>query len=442
MSESLAAKLWKMDQPRILVVGDWIEDVTLHGRHERFAQEDASVPVFRVQRRETRPGGAGAVVSMCNELGAVPVSLAGLPWSVKTRCYVDGRLVSRHDEDAVPLGSANSVDEDEYAEWIGREVKDVAAVLVADYGAGTCTPKVLRAAIDGAAARGIPCIVDPARECNWHIYKGCTAIKCNQAEWGYASAKNPWWAGWKDWTDNIVVTGGSKGVTRFGKKGIGFYPARPRNAICVLGCGDMVLSSLGVCLAGGMSWDEACTVANAAAGLKTTKRGAVPVSRAEVCLDLLGGEKLLPDAELLRAIRQVADERQQNVVWTNGVYDLLHPGHLHCLREAKKQGDVLVVGVNVDSAVQFLKGESRPLVPLKHRIAMLAALGCVDWIVLFGTNAGACIETLRADVLVKGADYQETNVVGASGVLARGGRVHLVPLLDGYSTTALAARKG
>jgi D-beta-D-heptose 7-phosphate kinase/D-beta-D-heptose 1-phosphate adenosyltransferase len=188
----------------------------------------------------------------------------------------------------------------------------------------------------------------------------------------------------------------------------------------------MVLAALGVCIVGDMSWPEACQVANSAAGLKCERRGAVPVPKAEVVLDLLDGEKVIP-AELLPSVRAA----QNRVAFTNGVFDLLGPHHLYLLQEARKHGDVLVVGLNDDASVRRLKGPKRPIMRQEQRAAMLAGLACVDYVVMFSEDTPRqLLRVLAPDVLVK-ADDPERNREGDD--LA--GEVVLVPMIAGASTT-------
>jgi D-beta-D-heptose 7-phosphate kinase / D-beta-D-heptose 1-phosphate adenosyltransferase len=153
-----------------------------------------------------------------------------------------------------------------------------------------------------------------------------------------------------------------------------------------------------------------------------------------VCLDLLHPDKVLP-AELLPAVREAAGARK--VVFTNGCFDVLHAGHVQCLREAKEQGDVLVVGLNSDASVHRLKGPARPVMRQDDRAAMLAALGCVDRVVIFDADTPTeLVRVLRPDVLVKGGEYEDRPIAGEE----HAGRVHLVEMLPGRSTTATLAR--
>lgn len=417
----LARKLWALKPPRVVVVGDAITDVDVHGRWRSFpAQEAASCPVFVEERRAQRPGGAGAVAAMVRGLLADTAEFsAGL--HVKRRYFVGGQQIFRVDDEASPA-ILN-------ARLIAEEIPYVDAVLIADYGKGVCTPAVLRAAIDGAKARDIPCIVDPARGADATRYAGATWIKCNAAEFAALKARP------EPLPPRVIVTLGADGIRPMRTDSEQYattYPTRPRNVVDVTGAGDMVLAALGVAIAGGLSWAEACTIAVAASGCKVERQGAVPVSRAEVVVDLLHDIKIVPP-DLLPAIRDVARAQGQRVAFTNGCFDVLHAGHVHCLTEARAQGDVLVVGLNSDASVRRLKGPRRPVNTAADRAAVLAGLACVDYVVEFDADDPAeLVRTLRPDVMVKGADYANRHIAGAE----HAGRVHLVPLRDGRSSTA------
>lgn len=258
--------------PRILVIGDLIRDVDVHGSCSRFAAESAGCPVFTEEWRTDRLGGAGAVAAMCEGLGASARLLAGDNASIKTRCFVDGRQLWRHDLDAPPLDAtevAELVDEFEAAVRVKPDM-----VLIADYGKGACHQAVVRTVIEA----GIPCLVDPARGVDWRTYRGATAIKCNASEW--AAAGTP------AHSTHVVRTDGPRGLTHFHRGTSVDYRARPSRLVDVTGAGDMILAALGVCLARGMDWPAACRFANVAAGLKIERQGAVPVALAEVLDEL------------------------------------------------------------------------------------------------------------------------------------------------------------
>jgi D-beta-D-heptose 7-phosphate kinase/D-beta-D-heptose 1-phosphate adenosyltransferase len=225
------------------------------------------------------------------------------------------------------------------------------------------------------------------------------------------------------------------------------HPTRARQVYDITGAGDMVLSVLGLALAAGADYADAIRLANVAGGLEVEKVGVATVTRDEIARDLARdgcgwgtGEKVLPLAQL---VGEVSRRRQQGqrVVFTNGCFDLLHAGHVQYLAEARAQGDLLVVGLNSDASVRGLKGPTRPVQVEEARSAVLAALAAVDYVVVFDDpTPKTLIETIRPDVLVKGADYRKTEVVGGAFVESYGGRVHLATLRPGLSTTNLIQR--
>ena len=282
MSVELAAKLHGMPRPKVLVLGDIMLDVDIHGEMARYDAACPGCPVFRETHREKRPGGAAAVADMVEALGA-EVDLIGNSVSVKRRGFAGGRQVWRADEDAADNGGPNPEAVKERVAWAN-------VVLIADYGKGLCTTPIIRAAIGTANERGVLVFVDPANGRDWRYYAGATCLKCNEREWDTERAFAM--RGHSDERSDtaFVVTHGHRGLELYTGKKIAF-PARPRHAIDSTGCGDMVLAALGVCVAGMMNWGEACAIAVAASGLKAERHGAVPVSRVAVCNDLAGSER-------------------------------------------------------------------------------------------------------------------------------------------------------
>lgn len=426
MGVDLAMKFWGLARPRVLVVGDSILDVDVHGVVDRYDPAFPGVPVFLESHRAERPGGASAVAAMCAALGADVDELTGGN-TVKARHHVAGRCVFRSDHESPSAGGPHPA-------IAGCHVRDADAVLVADYGKGLCSQALLAAVIHAARRCGVPVIVDPARGRDWGDYRGAACVKCNRVEREESGCAGRW----TNEGGRLVVTDGEAGLVHFPAAGRAEpHHARPRRAIDPTGCGDMALASLGVAVAGGMTWPEALTVAVSASGLKVERQGAVPVDRAEVALDLCWPSKLLP-AELLPAVRSAGAGRR--VVLAGGCFDVFHAGHLSLLREAKAQGDVLVVALNSDASVKRLKGPSRPVVPQSERADLLAALEMVDWVVIFDEDdPHEVITALRPGVLVKGSDYAARPVPEAALLSAWGGRLHLTAMVEGRSTTRLLA---
>jgi D-beta-D-heptose 7-phosphate kinase/D-beta-D-heptose 1-phosphate adenosyltransferase len=232
------------------------------------------------------------------------------------------------------------------------------------------------------------------------------------------------------------------------------FPTRVRQVYDITGAGDMVMAVLGMALASGADYSQAIRLANIAGGLEVEKIGVVPVTRQEILEDLAksgfaskaetstGMEKLRSRDAL---VTEVEHRRKlgQKIVFTNGCFDVLHAGHVQYLREARAQGDLLIIGLNSDDSVRSLKGPKRPINREDARITVLSGLEAVDFVTIFGESTPLdLIKSIKPDVLVKGADYHKDTVVGGSFVESYGGRVHLANLKQGYSTTTILERLG
>ena len=210
----------------------------------------------------------------------------------------------------------------------------------------------------------------------------------------------------------------------------------------VTGAGDTVLALLGLALAGGFSLEDAAALANVAAGIAVSKLGTSTVSPEEIIEESGRGHRdsaiKVKNLDVLASLIMREKERGRKVVFTNGCFDLLHAGHVKYLQKARSLGDLLVLGLNSDASVRRLKGENRPLIDEEERAHLLAALDCIDYVVLFDENTPLrLIETLLPDILVKGGDYTREGVVGHEIVESHGGRVELVEFVDGKSTTGI-----
>ena len=222
-------------------------------------------------------------------------------------------------------------------------------------------------------------------------------------------------------------------------------PTRARDVYDITGAGDMVLAVVGLCLADGADYDEAAALGNVAGGLEVERFGVALLTRAEIIKDLVNHDharesKNLDREELVAEVhrRRLAG---QKVVFTNGCFDILHPGHVRLLRQAADMGDYLVVGVNSDASARRLKGPSRPINPAEARADVLSALEAVDCVTVFDEDTPVeLITAIRPEILVKGADYQPDQVVGRAEVEEAGGRVVLIPVVEGHSTTTIVRR--
>ncbi|REK11409.1 MAG: D-glycero-beta-D-manno-heptose 1-phosphate adenylyltransferase [Planctomycetota bacterium] len=472
--------------PKVLVVGDLILDRYTWGDAQRVSQE-APVIVLRSDRREARPGGAANVANMLLGLGA-EVSCVGVvgddaaggqlrqmlidagaecravvgdesrPTSTKERFI--GRAGSRHPSQILRVDHEvnHPVDtwlENDLINWIESHAAWHDAILISDYGKGVCTPRVLQAAIQAARLVAIPVIVDPSVHCPLEHYRGATMIKPNRAEAERATGitiKKPddAMAAGKHLCQQIeagmaLVTLDSDGMMLVERSGYGeFFSTHARAVYDITGAGDMVMAAVGLCLAAGTSPDDAVRLANVAAGLEVERTGVSVVARDELRAELIasqhGGTTKIVSHEHIGRIAGELHSRGQSIVLTNGCFDLLHVGHVAYLEEAARLANVLVVGVNSDTSVRRLKGESRPVIAQSDRAAMLAALGCVDYVVVFDEDTPhRLIEAVRPDVLVKGGTYRPEEVVGHEIVEAYGGQVRVTGVVDGISTTNILA---
>ena len=479
--------------PRVLVVGDVMLDRYVWGNAERISQE-APVILLRADTREERLGGASSVATMLQALGA-RTSVVGVvgtdadgfrtrhiltglgidaegvtadpdrPTSVKER-YI-GRAQAKHPQQMIRVDyesrePVSAAVERQLANVLVSKIREADIVLVSDYDKGVCTPALLRVAVGEAKARGIRVIADPTRGGDYAKYRGCSSMTPNRLEAGLATNRTIH-------TNHDALAsaahlrdalGLEAGLVTLDKDGIALahrdgrttiFPTRPRQVYDITGAGDMVMAALGLALAAGADYDPAIRLANVAGGLEVEKIGVATVTRDEILADLLHAPfrtaERVPGAAKVTALPHLLAELEsrrrngQTVAFTNGCFDVLHAGHVQYLAEARRQADCLVVALNSDESVKQLKGPTRPLNKVDARAIVLAGLQDIDYVTIFADKTpAAVIEAVRPDVLVKGADYRKSDVVGAAFVEGYGGRVHLADLRDGFSTTSLIER--
>ena len=469
---------------RILVLGDVMLDRFVYGSVERISPE-APIPVVNVDRIMDMPGGAANVARNIAALGARAILLgvvgddlaaldlttqlaasptiephliadASRPTSVKTRYVADGQQVMRADrESRTPLAPA--VERRVLDDYIAA-LRDADAVVLSDYAKGVLSDSMARAAIDAARSAGKTVIVDPKAK-NLVRYRGASILTPNRLELQQAyggecvtddeiAAAAMSMMG-QDVCDVMVVTRGKDGMSIICRDRAAVHlPTSARQVFDVSGAGDTVVATLSLGLAAGGEVVQACTLANMAAGLVVGKRGTATVTSGEVVAALapLGGradpQKIFAVENALQLARSWRDQGLK-IAFTNGCFDLLHPGHISLLEQARRSADRLIVGLNADLSIRRLKGPDRPVQGEVARATVLAAVKSVDAVVIFAEDTPLrLIEVLEPDVLVKGADYTVETVVGAEWVLARGGRVLLADLLPGHSTTATVKRAG
>ena len=477
--------------PRILVVGDLILDEYLWGDVSRISPE-APVPVLRVRHREHRSGGAGSVVENLVVLGArveacgligkdevgealvarfaaIGVDIAGLfvsderPTTRKTRLLGGVQHASRARQQVLrvdweedrPASSAEVAWVLDRAERL-LAADPPAAILLSDYEKGLLTPELVGALVSMGREAGIPVLVDPGRSVDYARYRGAWLVCPNRYETQQATGISP--------TDEgSARAAGERLIERLGlehaaltldRDGIHLvsrggssrsFPTRVRSVTDVAGAGDMVLSLLGLAAAARWSIEDSVRLANLGAGIEVSKIGVTPVELWEIeqAMAAEGGEAPSKVRSLSELRRILERERAagQRVVFTNGCFDLLHAGHVQLLEQARGLGHLLVVGLNSDRSIREQKGEGRPVLPADERARVLSGLAAVDHIVFFDEETPArLVESIEPDVLVKGRDYADKVVVGREVVEARGGRVVLVDLRPGASTTSIIER--
>ncbi len=485
-SNDLLQVLEHLGQPRILVLGDLILDRYTWGNAERISQE-APVIVLRADRSEARLGGAANVANMLCGLqakvtccGVVGDDAAGRelehllrqagadcelvladnarPTSVKERFV--GRASSRHPSQILRVDHENcdplrQALEAELIEKITLRIAQHDALLISDYDKGVCTPRILRAAIAAANAAGVLVMVDPSRSCPMDHYRGVTVIKPNRLETELATGRkiaktaDAISAGQKLCQDldarMALITLDREGMMLVKHDGSGeAFPTYARAVYDITGAGDMVLAMFGLCLAAGAKPADAVRLSNVAAGLEVERSGVAVIYREEIRAELMsgrgGGARKIVTREQAGLLAEEHRRRGEKIVFTNGCFDLLHIGHVTYLSEAAGLGDVLVVGVNSDQSVRKLKGPSRPVISESDRAAMLAALACVQYVVVFDDDTPCnLLHAIRPDVLVKGGTYTTDEVVGHEIVEAYGGQVCVTGVVDGISTTNILA---
>jgi D-beta-D-heptose 7-phosphate kinase/D-beta-D-heptose 1-phosphate adenosyltransferase len=469
------------DRARVMCVGDVMVDHYVHGQVDRISPE-APIPVLRIDHEEERLGGAGNVLRNLHALGAQTCFISatgtdaagrdvgrlvarlggaeahvltewGRTTTVKTRYIADTQQLLRADRERVaPLRPELR---DELLKLVGQALGHYQVTVVSDYAKGVLTNGMAAEIIAQARAAGHTVIVDP-KGVDYAIYRGASVIKPNRLELA-AATKRP-----VDSEDAIIAAAreliaahdfGAVLVSR-SKDGMLLVQAsgethalaaEAHEVYDVSGAGDTVVAVLAAAIAAGAPLPDAARLANLAAGIVVGKVGTAVVhgnelAEALVDRDGLATRKVLP---LPLALDHVARWRRKGlkIGFTNGCFDLLHPGHVSLLEQARAACERLVVGLNSDASVKRLKGAERPVQNEAARAAVLASLASVDLVVLFEEDTPReLIAELRPDVLVKGADYRIDQVVGGDLVQSYGGTVLLAELAPGFSTTATIAR--
>jgi D-beta-D-heptose 7-phosphate kinase/D-beta-D-heptose 1-phosphate adenosyltransferase len=365
------------------------------------------------------------------------------PTTTKTRVQSRGQQLIRLDREE--QGAPGS---DMLTKFLQESLNSANAVVLSDYGKGALTH--VTAMIDACRSASVPVLVDP-KGADFGKYRGATVLTPNQAEFesvaGVCAADNELVEGARKLIsdlelDALLITRSEKGMLLVEKSDEPvFLSTRAREVFDVTGAGDTVIAVLAGALASGRNMAAAAALANFAAGLVVRKIGVASVTPSEMRAALhqlgQGGRGMVSEADL-SAIVNEARLHDETIVMTNGCFDFLHAGHVAYLEEAKGLGDRLIVAVNDDDSVRRLKGADRPVNTLEDRMAVLAGLASVDWVVPFSEDTPTrLIQLLLPNVLVKGGDYRPDDIAGAKEVLRNNGEVRVLAFRDGHSSSQI-----
>ncbi|PPR25163.1 MAG: Bifunctional protein HldE [Alphaproteobacteria bacterium MarineAlpha10_Bin1] len=474
---TLVSHIEWLSQARILCVGDLMLDRFVYGEVERTSPE-APVPILGIKRQSVMLGGVGNVARNLISIGAHAALLSvvgddevgrlltqmvgeqeriephllvepGRPSTEKTRFVAGGQQLLRTDR--------------ETRRWIGEQsaenllrmaediIPDCDVLVLSDYAKGVLTDDLCQALITCAGAASKPVVVDPKGE-DYRCYRGASIITPNRRELGAATgapvgtdseivAAGRGLIEQLD-IDALLVTRSQDGMTLISTDGrVEHLPAQAREVFDVSGAGDTVVATLASALAKGVDLIEAAALANIAASVVVAKSGTAVVYAADLLHAVRAGDltsseaKIVPLSAALDAIEKWRLEGSK-IGFTNGCFDLLHPGHISLLRQGKSSCGRLIVGLNSDASVRRLKGEERPVQSESARAQVLASLETIDLVIIFGEDTPInMIEAIRPDVLIKGGDYSVDEVVGAPYVQEYGGKVILAKTEPGFSTS-------
>ncbi len=462
------------EQARVLVVGDVMLDRYWHGASSRISPE-APVPVVKISQKDDRPGGAANVALNMAALGA-QVSLVGVVGAdeageiLQQRLKAAGinaslqiatdsptitklRVTSRHQQ-LLRMDfeeKFHSQDVNQIFNKTRHQLTQVNLLILSDYAKGTLQD--CQSLIALAKSVGVPVLVDPKGN-QFELYKGATLLTPNLLE--FENVVGPC----RDEAtlvakgnllmerlslDSLLITRGEHGMTLLRRNQPELHlPARAREVFDVTGAGDTVIATLAASLSTGLDLPHSVALANLAAGIVVGKQGTAVVSVPELRRAIIseqGVERgVVSEDQLLMALED-ARASGEKIVFTNGCFDIIHAGHVGYLDDARKQGDRLIVAVNGDASIKRLKGEGRPINTLDRRMTVLAGLGSVDWVVSFDEDTPErLLRRLKPDVLVKGGDYKEDQVVGADLIKSYGGEVKVLSFFDNCSTTSIVNR--
>lgn len=462
---------------KVLILGDIILDRYIEGKISRISPE-APVPVVKKRNMFSRLGGAGNVAANITGIGCecCLISACGKdsmrfelqellnaaksefflyhdekrPTISKTRIMSGQHHLLRIDDENTQELSADA--EKIILSEFSQRLSSHDAVIISDYGKGVCSASICQKAIQQCRKQNIPVFVDPKGTC-WLKYQYATCITPNLSEFTSEAGKNG--ENMQDGLggaakicaslelEKLLITLGADGMRLVDPGGeVDQVKAKARQVFDVSGAGDTVIAVFAASRAVQMDWKTSMRMANLAAGIVVGKIGTLPITLEEMQEEISREQNgHLDKIQLLdQAINKIFfwKKNGDKIVFTNGCFDLLHPGHVYLLHQASQRGDKLVVGVNSDQSVKRLKGSGRPVLNQKDRSTLLASLQDVDMVVIFDEDTPkSLIASIRPDILVKGSDYSRKTVVGADLVESWGGEVSLVDLQEAFGTTAI-----
>ncbi len=458
-------------QANVLVVGDIMLDRYWSGATQRISPE-APVPVVCINNNEDRPGGAANVALNIASLGG-KATLLGITGHDEASEILTTKLkamdiscdfvqqndiptitklrVMSRNQQLIRLDFEESLHAIEKSSLLSKTANLLAEhhlLLLSDYNKGTLS--AIQSLIELANKQNIPVIVDPKGN-DFSRYRGATLLTPNMSEFeavvGQCACEAVLVEKGQALLDELalealLVTRSEHGMTLIRKNQPELHlPTQAKEVFDVTGAGDTVIATLALAIAAKASYGQASALANIAAGIVVGKIGTSTVSEAELMAQIYAGQEsgfgVLSEEQLKIAV-DMAKARGEKIVMTNGCFDLLHAGHVSYLENAKKLGDRLIVAVNDDASVTRLKGIGRPVNPLDRRMAVLAGLGAVDWVVSFSEDTPQrLIANILPDILVKGGDYEVSDIAGGEEVLANGGEVKVLNFEAGISTTEI-----
>lgn len=465
---------------KIAVIGDMMLDKYYFGEVKRISPE-APVPINRIEGERSCMGGAANVANNLARLGVkvymsgivgcdsnrdlllqlmngVGIDTSGVIVSVKQPTIAKLRVVGSRQQmlrlDFEKPQPPELTEQEKIFQWLdGLLAQGIQGIIISDYGKSVCTTDICQGLISRARSANVPILVDP-KGYNWEKYAWCNYITPNVKEMGEAvgvelqnidqevvNAANT--ARITHDIDNVVVTRSEKGLS-FVTKGVEIHDqATAREVFDVSGAGDTMAATLMVGITAGLELMDCIKLSNLAAGVVVGKVGTQPITRAELIEAVRSLDRETSYEQKIVSAKQAAklikswQENNKQVVFTNGCFDILHIGHANYLADARRLGDKLVVGLNSDSSVRLLKGATRPLVDEMARAGLLAALACVDLVVVFPEQTPEkLLSELRPNMLVKGGDYKAEEVLGREYVQT----VKILPFVEGYSTTGIVEK--